>query len=162
MFWIQLRSVTLRQPAWPCIIPEVVSAVLRPGHSLLSFWRSCAMETGSVGWPVHPDMVQILWSPLLRWTGVSISGGQSGSPSVCAVKLKVSHQRFCTVVCWVDIAARTDDWHMYVYMLMHVDAASPCEPDPCLNGGLCEETSTEDFQCDCPPGWEGNLCQNSD
>ncbi|XP_077977634.1 neural-cadherin-like [Glandiceps talaboti] len=34
-----------------------------------------------------------------------------------------------------------------------------CEPDPCLNGGMCMATNYS-FQCQCPPGFSGPQCQD--
>lgn len=35
-----------------------------------------------------------------------------------------------------------------------------CESQPCLNGGLClTDTSTGEFHCECPAGFQGDFCQ---
>lgn len=33
-----------------------------------------------------------------------------------------------------------------------------CDRDPCANRALCSETSDFDFQCKCPAGFEGKIC----
>lgn len=37
--------------------------------------------------------------------------------------------------------------------------APVCSPDPCLNGGECEDQFNQ-FSCVCPPGWGGHQCQS--
>ena len=37
--------------------------------------------------------------------------------------------------------------------------ASPCEPQPCQNGGLCADLGNGTFSCSCSPGYRGALCQ---
>ncbi|XP_061563618.1 hyaluronan-binding protein 2 [Cololabis saira] len=36
--------------------------------------------------------------------------------------------------------------------------ASPCEPNPCQNGGSCRKQSRR-FRCDCAAGYSGKLCE---
>lgn len=36
--------------------------------------------------------------------------------------------------------------------------APVCRPEPCLNGGECED-QFDQFSCVCPPGWGGERCQ---
>lgn len=39
-------------------------------------------------------------------------------------------------------------------------AASPCRPDPCLNGGTCMKgRKRSSFQCSCPEGYSGSFCE---
>ena len=33
-----------------------------------------------------------------------------------------------------------------------------CESSPCKHGGTCVDL-VEGFRCNCPHGWEGNVCQ---
>ncbi|XP_072035217.1 uncharacterized protein [Amphiura filiformis] len=35
---------------------------------------------------------------------------------------------------------------------------SPCNPDPCANGGTCTSDNGLSYVCACPPGWGGNTC----
>uniref|UniRef100_A0A3B3SCP6 trypsin n=1 Tax=Paramormyrops kingsleyae TaxID=1676925 RepID=A0A3B3SCP6_9TELE len=40
--------------------------------------------------------------------------------------------------------------------------SSPCDPDPCLNGGTCvKDTSTTSFHCECPANFTGQFCEVS-
>lgn len=35
---------------------------------------------------------------------------------------------------------------------------SPCSPNPCENSGTCQESpDSEDYTCQCAPGWEGKV-----
>ena len=37
----------------------------------------------------------------------------------------------------------------------------PCDSNPCLNGGACNNTANNDgFVCDCLPGFDGVQCQS--
>jgi hypothetical protein len=36
---------------------------------------------------------------------------------------------------------------------------NPCSPNPCQNGGTCQQTSTGSFICLCPVGFEGYCCE---
>lgn len=40
-------------------------------------------------------------------------------------------------------------------------AEHACASDPCANGGTCHEVP-EAFECQCPPGWEGPTCADSE
>ena len=35
-----------------------------------------------------------------------------------------------------------------------------CEPDPCQNGGVCQD-KVNDYDCTCQPGYEGKNCETS-
>ncbi|XP_066271448.1 uncharacterized protein [Branchiostoma lanceolatum] len=38
---------------------------------------------------------------------------------------------------------------------------TPCDPDPCQNGGVCTETSSGHYYtCECADGWGGQNCDN--
>ncbi|XP_050436691.1 agrin-like [Adelges cooleyi] len=37
---------------------------------------------------------------------------------------------------------------------------SLCNPNPCQNGGECEELDNDGFQCHCPSAYSGNVCSN--
>lgn len=34
-----------------------------------------------------------------------------------------------------------------------------CDSDPCQNGGTCNDLVNA-FSCDCPAGYEGDMCEN--
>lgn len=38
---------------------------------------------------------------------------------------------------------------------------SECQSSPCLNGGICQENSFDDFTCICPTGLLGKRCDIS-
>lgn len=40
-------------------------------------------------------------------------------------------------------------------------AEHACISNPCANGGTCHEVPSG-FDCQCPPGWEGPTCTNSE
>ena len=42
-------------------------------------------------------------------------------------------------------------------------AANPCAPNPCHNGGTCTPAADDDkgYICDCPPEYVGGKCQAS-
>lgn len=35
-----------------------------------------------------------------------------------------------------------------------------CNPTPCMNGGICTQTSPGQFSCLCLPGYGGSTCSN--
>lgn len=37
--------------------------------------------------------------------------------------------------------------------------SNPCNPNPCLNGGTCAQSSTGSAVCTCTQGWTGSVCQ---
>lgn len=44
--------------------------------------------------------------------------------------------------------------------IVGVDSCPTCEENPCANGGICQEASTEfGFQCRCPGGFSGLTCE---
>ena len=40
------------------------------------------------------------------------------------------------------------------------DVLEICQNDFCQNGGTCREPTTQNIECDCPPGFFGDNCQN--
>lgn len=38
------------------------------------------------------------------------------------------------------------------------EAINPCTPNPCRNNGRCRSTGGTTFECRCPPGFRGRLC----
>lgn len=51
----------------------------------------------------------------------------------------------------------------YIAFLFDIFPAtsSPCEPNPCQNGGLCQNFGANVFNCLCTPGWSGPICTDS-
>lgn len=45
-----------------------------------------------------------------------------------------------------------------IFMYYNLDI-NDCDSFPCLNDGTCIDL-VNGFHCLCPPGWEGNMCQN--
>ena len=48
--------------------------------------------------------------------------------------------------------------HMCVYISPNA-VISQCEQNPCENGGTCKKHALS-YTCDCPPGYNGSLCEN--
>ena len=46
-----------------------------------------------------------------------------------------------------------------LYFLQLNPVISQCEQNPCENGGTCKKHALS-YTCDCPPGYNGSLCQN--
>ena len=38
-------------------------------------------------------------------------------------------------------------------------AVSPCNHNPCMNGGTCRGSGADDFECDCSDGYQGVRCE---
>lgn len=36
---------------------------------------------------------------------------------------------------------------------------NPCSPNPCQNGGTCQQTNSGSFMCVCPVGYQGLCCE---
>nr|XP_033467828.1 hyaluronan-binding protein 2-like [Epinephelus lanceolatus] len=53
-----------------------------------------------------------------------------------------------------DFDLNLDDW---LYEL--VDFADECDPNPCLNGGICNHAADGSFKCLCPEPYTGKKCQ---
>ncbi|KAM4624561.1 hyaluronan-binding protein 2-like [Polymixia lowei] len=53
-----------------------------------------------------------------------------------------------------DVAYDLDDW---LYELL--DLTDECDPNPCLNGGICDRAAGGGFQCSCPEPFSGKKCQ---
>ena len=43
-----------------------------------------------------------------------------------------------------------------ILLYVHVDI-NDCNPDPCENGGSCDD-EVNDYDCECPPEWMGKDC----
>jgi len=39
---------------------------------------------------------------------------------------------------------------------------TPCDSNPCENGGTCTNSGTNSYHCECPPGVAGNNCERAD
>jgi Notch-like protein len=46
----------------------------------------------------------------------------------------------------------------FVLTLTEVDR---CFPNPCNNGGICNTTGSNTFECTCSLGWNGTQCELS-
>ena len=46
-----------------------------------------------------------------------------------------------------------------VTVLILFNSVSPCDPDPCSNGGTCIDLNLRtEFFCNCQPGFTGTTC----
>lgn len=43
--------------------------------------------------------------------------------------------------------------------LLNPIAPDPCDADPCRNGGTCTSLGGNSFECQCPPGFGGDTCE---
>ena len=41
---------------------------------------------------------------------------------------------------------------------MTITGTSPCDNQPCQNGGKCTDLSTTEYRCDCTEQWQGDIC----
>lgn len=52
---------------------------------------------------------------------------------------------------------------IYVWIIIGSAITTPsynrCSPNPCQNGGTCQQTNTGGFMCSCPVGYEGACCE---
>ena len=50
-------------------------------------------------------------------------------------------------------------------MSTFVSTDNPCMTDdgtnPCVNGGTCKIVNDETYECECNPGYSGEICENS-
>ena len=44
--------------------------------------------------------------------------------------------------------------------LFGVNSLKLCKENKCFNGGLCSQTSKQDYKCDCPNIYSGKNCEN--
>lgn len=65
----------------------------------------------------------------------------------CVHEIYFIHSRFCyagfIIFCTEEVV---------------VEKASLCEPNPCENGGTCQDTEN-DYECTCIDGWGGKNCE---
>jgi hypothetical protein len=40
-----------------------------------------------------------------------------------------------------------------------VPGEKPCASNPCQNNGTCTDVGTDSFECTCPEGFEGIICE---
>ncbi|XP_015768378.1 PREDICTED: rhamnose-binding lectin-like [Acropora digitifera] len=40
-----------------------------------------------------------------------------------------------------------------------IEAPDPCDSDPCQNGGTCTNLGDNNFECECAPGFGGDICE---
>ncbi|XP_053269666.1 hyaluronan-binding protein 2 [Pleuronectes platessa] len=48
----------------------------------------------------------------------------------------------------------------YDWLYDLLDVSDECDPNPCLNRGVCEHQATGGFMCSCPEPYTGKKCQN--
>lgn len=60
------------------------------------------------------------------------------------------------------ISAKHQVCYHKTFQLLNVSyiAPTPCQPNPCQNGGSCAAQGTTSFLCQCPPGFYGYCCEN--
>uniref|UniRef100_A0A3B4Y2A1 EGF-like domain-containing protein n=1 Tax=Seriola lalandi dorsalis TaxID=1841481 RepID=A0A3B4Y2A1_SERLL len=52
-----------------------------------------------------------------------------------------------------------ETWILLGLPWISLSKSAPCHPNPCRNGGLCEESPTG-FVCHCPEGFGGLFCDS--
>ncbi|CAH3171517.1 unnamed protein product, partial [Porites lobata] len=51
-------------------------------------------------------------------------------------------------------------YHGWPCLTVEIYVLTPCDSNPCLNGGTCrEEESGQGYTCECSSGWKGQRCQ---
>ena len=76
--------------------------------------------------------------------------GQVGQFRGCIVDLEISGRKVDMLAEAVDSANIED---------CQSAPASPCDPQPCHNSGLCGDLGNGTFSCDCAQGYKGALCE---
>lgn len=76
-----------------------------------------------------------LWHGIIIWVTTSL------------VHSSKKHQALSTFFCFFPFCSPGVNCQVVV---------SPCSPNPCENSGTCQESAdSEDYTCQCAPGWEG-------
>ena len=47
---------------------------------------------------------------------------------------------------------------LHIYITYFLAVPQPCDPNPCLNGGVCVPGFGAEFTCECKDGYVGRLC----
>lgn len=48
---------------------------------------------------------------------------------------------------------------LHFSFLVNPIAPDPCDSDPCQNGGTCTNLGDNNFECECAPGFGGDICE---
>lgn len=83
--------------------------------------------------------------------------------------VSLTHSRFEKWAWWISPAAMMISNFFFLYLILFSgflplrQGPSLCRQNPCLNGGVCAtNTNLDSFDCVCPDGFTGALCEKSE